>query len=137
MEDTNLYWFHLACFLKDSLLLSGLEHEVYALDPKLVAGFKKAYPNLGKTAPLDAFFIAERLRLGRLPAPFQADLLYGPLQRLTRFRVHLASTVAREKNYFLSLLFHVLYLLSSVGGKAARRSGPAFDGSSRPRIARG
>jgi len=105
MEATNLYWFHLACFLKDTPLLSGLEREVYALNPKLVAGFKKAYPNLGKTDPLDAFFVAERLRLGRLPAPFQVDLLYAPLQRLTRFRAHLASTLAREKNYFLSLLF--------------------------------
>lgn len=105
MEATNLYWFHLACFLKDTPLLSGLEHEVYALNPKLVAGFKKAYPNHGKTDPLDAFFIAERLRLGRLPAPFQVDLLYAPLQRLTRFRAHLASTLAREKNYFLSFLF--------------------------------
>lgn len=105
MEATNLYWFHLACFLKATTLLSGLEREVYALNPKLVAGFKKACPNAGKTDPLDAFFIAERLRLGRLPAPFQVDLLYAPLQRLTRFRAHLAQTLAREKNYFLSLLF--------------------------------
>jgi transposase len=105
MEATNLYWFHLACFLKDTPLLSALEHQVYALNPKLVAGFKKAYPKLGKTDPLDAFFIAERLRLGRLPAPFQVDLLYAPLQRLTRFRAHLASTLAREKNYFLSFLY--------------------------------
>jgi hypothetical protein len=33
------------------------------------------------------------------------DLLYAPLQRLTRFRTHLAPTLAREKNYFLSFLF--------------------------------
>jgi hypothetical protein len=105
MEATNLYWFHLACFLKDTGLLSRLDHQVYALNPKLVAGFKKAYPKLGKTDPLDAFFIAERLRLGRLPAPFQVNLLYAPLQRLTRFRAHLASTLAREKNYFLSFLY--------------------------------
>lgn len=105
MEATNLYWFHLACFLKDTQLLAGLDHQVYALNPKLVAGFKKAYPDLGKTDHPDAFFIAERLRLGRLPAPFQVDLLYAPLQRLTRFRAHLAETLAREKNYFLSFLF--------------------------------
>ena len=105
MEATNLYWFHLACFLKDTQILSSLDHQVYALNPKLVAGFKRSYPDLGKTDHLDAFFIAERLRLGRLPAPFQVDLLYAPLQRLTRFRTHLASTLAREKNYFLSFLF--------------------------------
>ncbi|MGI5837980.1 MAG: IS110 family transposase [Chloroflexota bacterium] len=105
MEATNLYWFHLACFLKDTEILSALDHQVYALNPKLVAGFKRSYPDLGKTDHLDAFFIAERLRLGRLPAPFQVDLLYAPIQRLTRFRTHLASSLAREKNYFLSFLF--------------------------------
>ena len=105
MEATNLYWFHLASFLKNTEVLASVDHQVYTLNPKLVAGFKKSYPDLGKTDHLDAFFIAERLRLGRLPAPFQVDLLYAPLQRLTRFRSHLASTLAREKNYFLSFLF--------------------------------
>ena len=105
MEATNLYWFHLACFLKDTPILAELDHQIFALNPKLVAGFKKTYPDLGKTDHLDAFFIAERLRLGRLPAPFQVDLLYAPLQRLTRFRTHLTETLAREKNYFLSFLF--------------------------------
>ena len=105
MEATNLYWFHLACFLKETPLLSHLDHQVYALNPKLVSGFKESYPKRGKTDHLDAFFIAERLRVGRLPAAFQVDLAYAPLQRLTRFRTHLAQSLAREKNYFLSFLF--------------------------------
>ncbi len=42
MEATNLYWFHLACFLKDTRLLAGVDHQVYALNPKQVAGFKKS-----------------------------------------------------------------------------------------------
>jgi transposase len=105
LEATNLYWWHLACLLKDTPLLAGLEREVYALNPKLIAGLKKAYTDGGKTDRRDAFFIAERLRIGRLPAPFQLDVLYAPLQRLTRFRAHLAQTLAREKNYFLSFLF--------------------------------
>jgi transposase len=105
LEATNLYWWHLACLLKDTPLLSGVAHEVYALNPKLVAGLKKAYADGGKTDRRDAFFIAERLRIGRLPAPFQVDVLYAPLQRLTRFRAHLAQSLAREKNYFLSFLF--------------------------------
>jgi transposase len=105
LEATNLYWWHLACLLRDTPLLAGLGREVYALNPKLVAGLKKAYTEGGKTDHRDAFFIAERLRIGRLPAPFQIDVLYAPLQRLTRFRAHLAQTLAREKNYFLSVLF--------------------------------
>jgi transposase len=105
LEATSLYWWHLACLLKDTPLLAAVEHAVYALNPKLVAGLKAAYAEGGKTDRRDAFFVAERLRLGRLPAPFQVDLLYAPLQRLTRFRAHLAQTLAREKNYFLSFLF--------------------------------
>jgi transposase len=105
LEATNLYWWHLACLLQTTPLLAGLERDVYALNPKLVHGLKKAYADMGKTDRQDAFFIAERLRIGRLPAPFQVDVLYAPLQRLTRFRAHLAQTLAREKNYFLSFLF--------------------------------
>jgi hypothetical protein len=105
LEATNRSWWHLACFLQETPQLAGLEREIYALNPKLVHGLKKAYAGTGKTDPVDAFFIAERLRLGRLPAPFQVDLLYAPLQRLTRFRTHLAQTLAREKNSFLSFLF--------------------------------
>jgi transposase len=105
MEATNLYWWHLACLLRDTPLLAGLWHEVYVLNPKLVAGFKRGYAGGGKTDRRDAFFIAERLRVGRLPAPFQVDVRYAPLQRLTRFRAHLAQSLAREKNYFLSFLW--------------------------------
>ena len=105
LEATNLYWWHLACFLKGTPSLSTLSPEVYLLNPRLVSGLKKAYSDRGKTDRIDAWFIAERLRIGRLPAPFEADLLYAPLQRLTRFRFHLAKTLAREKNYFLTFLF--------------------------------
>jgi transposase len=105
LEATSLYWWHLACFLKETPLLATLPHEVYLLNPRLVSGLKKVYTDQGKTDHIDAWFIAERLRIGRLPAPFEVDLLYAPLQRLTRFRFHLAKTLAREKNYFLTFLF--------------------------------
>jgi transposase len=105
LEATSLYWWHLASFLKSSPLLAPLSPEVYLLNPKLVHGLKKAYSDQGKTDRIDAWFIAERLRIGRLPAPFKVDLVYAPLQRLTRFRSHLAETLAREKNYFLTYLF--------------------------------
>lgn len=105
LESTALYWWHLACFLKDTPLLAHLAPELYLLNPRLVHGLKKAYSDRGKTDRIDAWFIAERLRIGRLPTPFEVDLVYAPLQRLTRFRSHLAQTLAREKNYFLTFLF--------------------------------
>jgi transposase len=105
LEATSLYWWHLACLLRETALLSGVARTIYAFNPKLVAGLKKAYADGGKTDRRDAFFIAERLRIGRLPAPFEVDTLYAPLQRLTRFRVHLVHSLVREKNYFLTFLF--------------------------------
>lgn len=105
LEATGLYWWPLACLLNDTPLFHDLEHEVYALNPNLVYGLKKVYTDQGKTDPRDAFLIAERLRIGRLPAPFQLDVVYAPLQRLTRYRMHLSQTLAREKGYFMNLLF--------------------------------
>ena len=106
LEATSLYWWHLACTLKDAPPLAPYRPRVYALNPKLVHDFRKHYGALPKTDRTDAFVIAERVRFGRqLPPPFQLDARYAPLQRLTRFRVHLAQTLAREKSYFLTFLF--------------------------------
>jgi transposase len=106
MEATGLYWWHLAGALKDAPALAPYRPQVYALNPKLVHDFRKHYGALPKTDRTDAFVIAERVRFGRqLPPPFQLDVRYAPLQRLTRFRVHLAQTLAREKGYFLTFLF--------------------------------
>jgi transposase len=105
LEATGLYCWHLACFLKETPVLTEVNQSIYVFNPALVQGLKRVYADAGKTDRLDAFFIAERLRVGRLPVPFQPDLVYAPLQRLTRFRAHLAQTLAREKNYCLALLF--------------------------------
>jgi transposase len=106
LEATGLYWWHLACSLKDAPALAAYRPRVYALNPKLVHDFRRNYGALPKTDRADAFLIAERMRFGRaLPPPFQVDVRYAPLQRLTRFRVHLAQTLAREKSYFLTFLF--------------------------------
>ncbi len=105
LESTNLYWWHLACFLNACPQLSPFQPKVYAFNPRLVRGFKKAFPNKGRTDIQDAFVIADQLRFGRLPSPFLPNELYQPLQRLTRFRYHLMHQISREKNYFLSFLF--------------------------------
>jgi hypothetical protein len=105
LEATGLYWWHLACFLKETPVLTEATQTIYVFNPALVQGLKRVYADAGKTDRLDAFLMAERLRVGRLPQPFQPDLVYAPLQRLTRFRAHLGQTLAREKNSCLALLF--------------------------------
>lgn len=104
LEASSLYWWPLAIRLSTDPVLPA--PQVYALNPKLVKDFRSTFGSLPKTDRHDAALIAERVRFGRgLPAPFAVDWRYAPLQRLTRFRVHLASTLAREKNYFLTMLF--------------------------------
>jgi len=106
MEATGLLWWHVACALKDAPALAPFAPRIYALNPHLITTFRATYGALPKTDCADAFLIAERLRFGRqLPSPFQLDARYAPIQRLTRFRCHLAQNLAREKSYFLSFLF--------------------------------
>jgi transposase len=105
IEATSLYWWHLACFINSCSQLTPFHPEVYAFNPRLVKGFKKALPTTTKSDINDAYVVAERLRFGRLPSPFIPNELYHPLQRLTRFRCHLMHQITREKNYFLSFLF--------------------------------
>ena len=106
LEATGLLWWHLACALSYCAALLPFQPHIYVLNPHLVQTFRRNYGALPKTDRADAFLIAERIRFGRqLPPPFQLDVRYAPLQRLTRFRFHLAHNLAREKSYFLSFLF--------------------------------
>ena len=79
LEATNFYWWHLACFLNSTAELAPFQPRVYAFNPRLVRGFKKAFPNKGKSDIYDAFVVAEQLRFGRLPAPFMPNELYHSL----------------------------------------------------------
>src|SRR5215207_10392950 len=106
VEATGLLWWHLACALKDAPVLVPFAPQIYALNPQLVHTFRANFGALPKSDHADAFLIAERIRYGRqLPAPYQLDARYAPLQRLTRFRCHVVQNLAREKSYFLSFLF--------------------------------
>jgi len=105
MESTGIYGWHLACFLSETPLLRAWNARVYMFNPYRTLNFKKAMGDLGKTDRVDALVVAQWLRVGHLPAPFAIDTVYGPLQRLTRFRRHLSETITREKVYTVGLLF--------------------------------
>lgn len=105
MEATSVYNFHLANFLTDNNELKGYNAEVFVINPKLIKGFKKAYTEQSKTDPICAFAIADFVRFGRLPKQYSDSVKYQPLQRLTRFRLHLIETLTREKQFFLNHLF--------------------------------
>lgn len=105
MEATNLYWWHLHQALCDDPSLKALDAAVHVINPKVIDGFKRIYPDMAKTDQIDARVIADCLRFGRVQPSPPPDLRYAPLQRLTRYRYHLVRTISNEKNRALSLVF--------------------------------
>jgi len=105
MEATQNYGFHLAEYLAISDKLSVWKPLVYVINAKHIKDFKRAFPERNKTDLIDSQFIAEYLRTGFLPHPFEANNRYLPLQRLVRYLYHLVKNIERETKLFLANLF--------------------------------
>jgi transposase len=105
MEATSNLGWHLAHYLKSCLSDSPTNAQIYVLNARKVARFKKGYDCLPKTDRLDAWVIADHLRFGRLPQEMKDSVQYEALQRLTRTRFHLMQNISREKTYFLNQVF--------------------------------
>ena len=119
-EATGWYW--LGAFYTLQAACS-LPTQLYALNPRLTANYKKVLMNDDHADVSDAAVIAERVRMGRdLPAPFAPDTVYAPLRLLTRYRFHLAQTAVREKAYAATLVYlKARYCWRNhVGDKAAK-----------------
>ena len=105
-EATGWYLFHVFLSLSQDPVLSQWPLHLYPLNPRLTANFKKTSVDLNHTDFIDAFVVADRLRLGRdLPALFHYDDTYGPPRFLTCYRYHVVHTLAREKAYSLAVLY--------------------------------
>jgi len=105
MESTSVYSTHIACFLSTAPELVPYHAEVYCLNAKTVANYKKSYIGIGKTDPIDAFIIADFARVGRIDGKPWRGSQFLALQRLTRHRLHLAQSIAREKSYMMTNIF--------------------------------
>jgi transposase len=105
LEATGIYWWHLYRALARAPALAPYQPRLVIFNPRLIQGFRDAYPAMDKTDPDDAFLIAERLRFGRLPPGPPPDPRYFPLQRLTRYRFHLVQSLVRAKAHALTLVF--------------------------------
>jgi hypothetical protein len=105
-EATGWYWWHFFQTLEHDPTLQAWPLALYPFNPRLTANYKKTFVDLDHADPVDAFVVADRLRLGRdLPAPFQLDERYFTLRLLTRYRYHLVHVTAREKAYCLAVLY--------------------------------
>jgi hypothetical protein len=105
-EATGWYWWHFFQTLEQAPNLQAWPLRLYPFNPRLTANFKKTYVDLDHADPVDAFVIADRLRLGRdLPAPFHLDAPHCQLRLLTRYRYHVVQALVREKAYCLAVLY--------------------------------
>ncbi|RPI78284.1 MAG: IS110 family transposase [Chloroflexi bacterium] len=105
-EATGWYWFHFFQTLQQEEVLRAWPVELFALNPRMTANFKKSYGELDKSDVNDAYLIADRLRWGRdLPQPFSFEERYLALRFLTRYRYHVVHQLAREKAYCTSILY--------------------------------
>ena len=103
-EATNFYDWHLLEYLAQSLLKEQVRMTFYRLNARLLHNFKKSYPYKGKDDRQDSRMIAERLRIGNLKEPYTPCNPFMPLQRLTRFRLHVVEALVKETQVFLQNL---------------------------------
>jgi transposase len=105
-EATAWYWWHFFQTLDQDPMLQQWPVTLYPFNPRLTAKYKKTFVDLDHDDFIDAFVVADRLRVGRdLPAPFHYDDRYLPVRMLTRYRYHLVHQLAREKAYCLAILY--------------------------------
>ena len=107
MEATSNLGWHLAHYLKKELqgYEPRVQSQIYVLNARKVARFKKGYEALPKNDRVDAWVIADHLRFGRLPHEMKDIIQYEALQRLTRTRFFLMNNIKRDKTYFLNQVF--------------------------------
>lgn len=104
-ESTGFLDLHLVDFLSASDRLAPLHPRIFQFNPKVVKAIKNTYPDKDKLDPIDAQVVADRLRFGHLPEPYESHQPYLPLRRLTRHRSHLIHSITREQAYFWHHLF--------------------------------
>ena len=105
LESTSFYGVHIANYLSTCRELMPFHTEVYCLNPKSIANYKKSYIGLSKNDYIDAFVIADFARVGRITTKPWRGCQYLALQRLTRHRLHLVKALTREKTHMLSNIF--------------------------------
>lgn len=105
LESTSYYGIHIANYLSSCQQLTKFHTEVYCLNPKIIANYKKTCIDPGKNDYIDAFAIADFARGNHIKSKPWRGSQFLALQRLTRHRLHLAKSLTREKAYMLANIF--------------------------------
>jgi Transposase and inactivated derivatives len=105
MESTSIYSFHPAMFFHEDAELNALPLDVVTLNPTMIHRYKGLFDE-DKTDTIDAFRIADFLRIERYQVPVIKEEKYVALQRLTRTRYQLVHQMTECKQHFLENLYY-------------------------------
>lgn len=105
LEATSVYGWHLPRALRAVEALRPFHPVAHTFNPRVIRAFKKAETYKPKNDRQDAWFIAEKLRTGRIAHAVEVDDRHEALRRLTRHRFQLVQTITAEKQRFLNNLF--------------------------------
>jgi len=124
-EATGYYWlpFFLQLAADPDLALHDLN--LFLLNPRWVAWYKKCFAQDDKCDEKDPYYIADRTRTHRPDVVWSPQMDTLPLRFYTRFRFHLVQDLAREKCYFSAFLF---LKASAYVPTAASSPSPTFSG---------
>lgn len=107
-EATGLLWYHIMWQLQQDADLDAIDLATFLYNARDVKKGKQAFGEQDKTDRKDAHAIAELLRVRHhVTHPLDLDARYLALQRLTRYRYHLAHVLAGEKTYARLVPLHL------------------------------
>lgn len=107
MEATSIYSFHPAMFFQEDSDLKKLNTQSVVIDPKKSKRYHDVFAE-DKNDQIDAFYIADFLRVGRYSTGIVRQENYIALQRLTRSRYELVQSLVRAKQHFIENLYYKL-----------------------------
>lgn len=107
MEATSIYSFHPAMFFQEDNDLKKFDAQSVVIDPKKTKRYHDVFAE-DKNDRIDAFYIADYLRVGHYSVGIVRQENYIALQRLTRSRYELVQSLTRAKQHFIENLYYKL-----------------------------
>ncbi|WP_414152320.1 IS110 family transposase [Limosilactobacillus reuteri] len=107
MGATSIYSFHPAMFFQEDSDLKKLNTQSVVIDPKKTKRYHDVFAE-DKNDQIDAFYIADYLRVGHYSVGLVRQDNYIALQRLTRSRYELVQSLVRAKQHFIENLYYKL-----------------------------
>ena len=107
IEATSIYSFHPAMFFQEDIDLKAFNTQSVVVDPKKTKRFHDVFAE-DKNDQIDAYYIADYLRVGHYSIGIVRQENYIALQRLTRSRYEIVQSLVRAKQHFIENLYYKL-----------------------------